>query len=69
LTLTDEIEFRNYIPDDAKDIITLLEAAFDPWPRFDLPVTPLGYWTWKYKDNPLKQIIISFRALGCLENG
>lgn len=68
--MTDEIEFRNYMPDDEKDIVTLLEAAFDPWPRFDLPVTPLDHWAWKYKDNPLKQIIISLalkdeEIIGC----
>jgi hypothetical protein len=28
--------------------------AFDGWPRFDIPCTPLEHWKWKFLDNPVK---------------
>ena len=50
---------------DEGEIVELLELVFDGWPHLDLNLTPLEYWSWKYKDNPLQLILI---MLGIIDN-
>jgi ribosomal protein S18 acetylase RimI-like enzyme len=69
--LNDDITIRPYQEGDEKEIVELLELAFDGWPNFELPCTPLEHWRWKYRDNPQKKIIMSIaesdgRIVSCL---
>jgi hypothetical protein len=43
---------REYLPGDEKQIVPLLQLAFNGWRDLD-------FWRWKYKDNSLKMSIIS----------
>jgi hypothetical protein len=56
--LNDNIRIRPYREGDEEEIVELLELAFDGWPNFDLPCTPLEHWQWKYRDNPENKCII-----------
>ena len=68
--MDDSITIRQYQEGDEKEIVELLRLAFNGWPNFDLPCTPLEHWQWKYKDNPQNKIIASIaesegRIVGC----
>jgi hypothetical protein len=45
-----DIIYRYYQPGDEEGIIKLLNHSFKGWPKLD--VDPMGYWKWKYVDNP-----------------
>lgn len=46
---------RPYKPGDEEGIVQLLDLVFNGWPRLDLSYSPIEFWRWKYKDNPLKR--------------
>jgi hypothetical protein len=48
--LSTGINYRYYKSGDEADIVSLLDEAFNGWPKLD--VDPLGYWRWKYIDSP-----------------
>jgi hypothetical protein len=39
---------REYQEGDDENIVSLLDMVFDGWPKYDLPVSNLEYWKWKY---------------------
>jgi hypothetical protein len=43
---------RAYQAGDEKGITELLLKVFQNWPPFDLPVSVLDHWKWKYLENP-----------------
>jgi hypothetical protein len=58
------MEYRLYENGDEQGVVDLLDDVFNGWPKFDLPVSPLDHWKWKYLDNPYGSIV----ALGCDTN-
>lgn len=40
---------REYQEEDDEHIVSLLDLVFDGWPKYDLSVTNLEHWEWKYK--------------------
>jgi GNAT superfamily N-acetyltransferase len=56
--MTDEVIMRQYQEGDEKEIVNLLELAFNKWPNFDLNCTPLEHWQWKFRDNPQDKLIM-----------
>ena len=55
------MEYRLYREGDEQEIVDLLCEVFNGWPAFDIPVSPLEHWRWKYLNNPYGSII----ALSC----
>jgi len=56
--LTKDITIRQYQPGDEEEIVELLRLVFDGWPKFDVSLTRLDHWRWKYLDNNFKRNII-----------
>ncbi len=54
---------RPYQIGDEEKIVELLDAAFMPWPQFDLKCAPIEHWKWKYLDNPIKENSIALCTL------
>jgi len=53
-----EYQARLFKVGDEEQIVDLLETAFDGWPRFDIPCSPLEHWRWKYLDNPIDPVLV-----------
>lgn len=45
------MHIRRLIDGDEIQVVKILEEAFNDWPPFDLEVTPLDHWYWKYRPN------------------
>jgi hypothetical protein len=61
---------RSYNSSDDEELVNFLVEVFNGWPKFDLPCSPLDYWRWKYRDNPLNIMIIGLathngKIIGC----
>ena len=46
--LTPNYSVRNYQEGDDENIVSLLDLVFNGWPKYDLPVSNLDHWKWKY---------------------
>ena len=64
LDINTNMEYRLYEKGDEEEIVDLLFQIFKGWPKYDLPVSPLEHWKWKFLDNPYGSII----ALSCDNN-
>jgi hypothetical protein len=53
--LNEGVSIRLYTPGvgEEREIVRLLEQAFEEWPRLDMVGSSLDYWRWKHLDNPL----------------
>jgi hypothetical protein len=51
------MEFSYYLDGDEAGIVDLLVEVFGRWPNFDIPVSPLKHWKWKYLDSPTQGIV------------
>jgi GNAT superfamily N-acetyltransferase len=47
-----DIEVRCSVEGEEKDIVELLNIIFPNWPTVDVD-SPLEYWFWKFRDNPV----------------
>ncbi|MBN2334317.1 hypothetical protein JXL21_02075 [Candidatus Bathyarchaeota archaeon] len=63
------MEYSSYCKGDEDGVVNLLTEVFDGWPKFDLPVSPVEHWKWKYLDSPTKGLITlakdEGRVVGC----
>jgi hypothetical protein len=53
-----DFHVRPYLPGDEKEIVDLLNHAYNGWPKIDLKCSSLDHWKWKYQENPLKNGLI-----------
>ncbi len=51
------MEYRLYQKGDEEEIVDLLIESYNGWPNFDLSVSPLEHWKWKFLDNPYGALI------------
>jgi hypothetical protein len=68
--MSEEIKIREYEKNDEEKIVNLLQEVFEIWPHFDLSVSPVEHWKWKYQQNPLQKSVIAVaesnnRIVGC----
>ncbi len=66
--MTLDITYRYYQQGDEEGIVQLLNHSFKGWPKLD--VDPIGYWKWKYVDNPywMNDIVVALAGdeiVGC----
>jgi GNAT superfamily N-acetyltransferase len=60
-----ECAVRPCQPEDYEKLVNLLITSFGGWPHISINSTPLEYFQWKYRDNPLK----IHTGVVCEENG
>ena len=53
-----DITIHQYQPGDEGEIVEFLHLVFDGWPKFDVSLTSLDHWRWKYLENPFKRHFI-----------
>lgn len=54
-----EYKTRPYNSSDDEPIVELLREVFNGWPSFDISVSPLVHWRWKYEHKFLKNKLIA----------
>jgi len=57
--MSQKYSLRHYERGDEGQIVSLLQRAFNGWPRIDLNCTPLDHWKWKFLDNPINKIYVT----------